>query len=588
MSVVYSSDAKQANAPAGKPGSNIIPFSGQGRPDPRDVLYMYDEAKTLKSPYENDFRMCAAYALPRHYSGWGSDGPTMTAPNQGGAKRYAYDSTCARALPKFAAIMRRLATPDGHRWERLQASDPNLRKSYRVRAYFDELNDILFKLRYDPRATFSQAVDEMYVGLGCYGTAPVRFGWRTPKVTDRRGGFGYKAMPLKDMFFLVNADGVVDTGFHRQWMTAIQFRRKYPKWTPSRSIANELEKPNPSNTTYFEIVHAVYPRDEKTYDPDSIMVQRHPYCSHMIVVQDGEYVGPEGGYRNFPFLVPRTATEPGELYGYSPMMQAMPAAGSVNQMKRTLLRQGQKAVDPPLLASDDGILSGRVGLTPGYVNFGAVNAQGNALIHALPPGNFRPAENLLTDERADINDAFLVTLFQILVETPEMTATEVIERTSEKAALAAPAMARLQSGFLGPEVERAIEIMTEFAPRMMPEMPPELIEAQGEFEIIYTSPLAKGLHAEEDSGFMRVTEMAIEVANVTQNPEVLDPFDFDAAIPEIAEHQSVPTRWMRSPEDIEALRADRAKQQQAQQLTQAAPAIAQIAATSQKAQQPAA
>ena len=61
------------------------------------------------------------------------------------------------------------------------------------------------------------------------------------------------------------------------------------------------------------------------------------------------------------------------------MMQAMPAAGSVNQMKRTLLRQGQKAVDPPLLASDDGILSGRVGLTPGYVNFGAVNAQGQRI-----------------------------------------------------------------------------------------------------------------------------------------------------------------------------------------------------------------
>ena len=34
-----------------------------------------------------------------------------------------------------------------------------------------------------------------------------------------------------------------------------------------------------------------------------------------------------------------------------------------------------------------------------------------------------------------INDAFLVTLFQILTETPEMTATEVIERTREKGAL---------------------------------------------------------------------------------------------------------------------------------------------------------
>ena len=310
MSVVYSADAHQANAPAGKPGDNVIPFSNKNRPDPKDVLLMYNEAKTLKSPYEGDFRMCAAFALPRHYSGWGSDGPTITAPNTG-AKRYAYDSTCARALPKFSAIMRRLATPDGHRWEKLQASDPYLRKSYRVRAYFDELNDVLFKLRYDPRATFSQSVDEMYTGLGCYGTAPVRFGWRNPKVTDRRGGFGYKAMPLKDMFFLANADGVIDTGFARMFMTAKQFQRKYPQWTPTRSIAVELQKPNPSNTTFFEVVHCVFPRDGTTYDPDSITVQRHPYCSHVIVVQDGEYVGPEGGYRNFPYLVPRTANRAG-------------------------------------------------------------------------------------------------------------------------------------------------------------------------------------------------------------------------------------------------------------------------------------
>ena len=205
------------------------------------------------------------------------------------------------------------------------------------------------------------------------------------------------------------------------------------------------------------------------------------------------------------------------------------------------------------------------------------------MIHALPPGNFRPAENLLTDERADINDAFMVTLFQILMETPEMTATEVMERTAEKAALAAPSMSRLQSGFLGPEVERAIELLVEFAPRLLPEMPPEMKEAQGEYEIIYTSPLAKGLHAEEDSGFMRVSEMALEIANVTQDPSILDPFDFEAAIPEIAEHQSVPTRWMRTPEAIEAKRAERAQAAQQQQMVEAAPAVASIAATSQKA-----
>jgi hypothetical protein len=290
-------------------------------------------------------------------------------------------------------------------------------------------------------------------------------------------------------------------------------------------------------------------------------------------------MGAEDGFASFPYLTPRTATEPGELFGFSPAQQASPAMGSVNAMKKTMLRIGQKKADPTLLASDDGVLSGRLGLTPGYVNYGAVNAQGQPLVRPLDVGDLNPAKDILADERGDINDAFLVNLFQILIETPEMTATEVIERIAEKAALAAPTMARLQGGFLGPEVERAIALLTENAPWLMPPMPPELIEAKGEYEIIYTSPLAKGLHAEEDSGFLYMVQSSIEVATATGDPSALDHYNFDVAIPELAEHRSVPTRWMNTPEQVQALRDDRKNQQAQQQMVQAAPSIAKIAVT---------
>jgi hypothetical protein len=233
------------------------------------------------------------------------------------------------------------------------------------------------------------------------------------------------------------------------------------------------------------------------------------------------------------------------------------------------------------------VLSGKLGLTPGYVNYAAVNAAGQPLVQALQTGNFTPAKEILADERADINDAFLVTLFQILMETPEMTATEVIERVAEKAALAAPTMARLQSGLLGPEVERALDILAENAPWMLPEMPPELEEAQGEYELMYTSPLAKGLHAEEDSGFLWMVNTSLEVATATGDPSIMDHYNLDVAIPELAEHRSVPTRWMATPDQVEAKRASRAEAAQQQQMVEAAPAVADIAATSAKMQAPA-
>jgi hypothetical protein len=223
-------------------------------------------------------------------------------------------------------------------------------------------------------------------------------------------------------------------------------------------------------------------------------------------------------------------------------------------------------------------------LTPGFVNYGAVNAQGAPLVHALETGDLNPAKEILADERGDINDAFLVTLFQILMDTPEMTATEVIERVAEKAALAAPTMGRLQSGLLGPEVERALILINENAPHMLPPMPPELIEAKGEYEIIYTSPLAKGLHAEEDAGFLYMVQSSIEVASATGDPSALDHYNFDVAIPELAEHRSVPTRWMHTPEELQAVRDQREQAKQQQQAVDVAPAGATVAAAGIKAQ----
>jgi len=564
--------------------ANIISLSGS-RPSPRDILLNYEQAKQLRLPYETDWKMNAAFCLPRHYSGWLTDGPSFQFPNSASVKRYAYDATAARALPKWSAILRRLATPDGHKWERLTASDPALNQIYRVRDYFDKLTDVLFKLRYDPRAMFSQTVDETYLGLGCYGTAPVRMKWRTRKTYDHRGGLAYKAMPLKDMFPLADGDGIIDTMFARLWYTAQQARKAFPGVTLPAAIERELAKAAPDKGRYFEIVHAVFPRDMGRYDPGSLTVNRHPFVGCFIAVEDAEYIGEEDGFASFPYLVPRTATEPGELYGFSPAQQASPAMGSVNAMKKSMLRVSQKKADPTLLAADDGVLSGRLGMTPGYINYGGINSQGQPLVKPLDVGDLNPAKEVLADERMDINDAFLVTLFQILMETPEMTATEVVERVAEKAALAAPTMGRLQSGLLGPEVERALVLISENAPMLMPQMPPELQEAAGEYEIIYTSPLAKGLHAEEDAGFLYMIQSSIEIAQATQDNSILDHYNFDTAIPELAEHRSVPTRWMATPEEIDQKRQSRQDQQSQQQVANAAPAIATVAAANIRARQ---
>jgi len=177
-------------------------------------------------------------------------------------------------------------------------------------------------------------------------------------------------------------------------------------------------------------------------------------------------------------------------------------------------------------------------------------------------------------ERQIINDGFLVSLFQILVDTPTMTATEVLERAREKGALLSPTMGRQQSEMLGPMIEREVDVLLKQG--LLPPMPDILIEAQGEFEVVYDSPLSRSQRAEEASGWLRTLEAAIAYANTTQDLSVLDQFDSDVIYQQLAEINAVPASWMRAPAAVQEIREARAQQQQVQQMVEAAPAAAGV------------
>lgn len=542
-----------------------------------EVIRLYEQAKSIRSVHENDWRMAAAYCLPSHYAAWQTDGPAAYHNKNAAARRVAYDTTGSRSLDKYVAVLERLATPAGQKWHGLMPSDTSLRKKRRVRAYFDDLSSLMFKYRYNPRARFRVSTNEVYTSMGVYGNGPLYIGERSPNVMTPQRGFKYVACPLRDVFMLVDDEGELHCVFRRFWLNVRQFKLKFPNADVPTQMKAEAEKPNPNENTYFEFVHYVCPRDEGSYDPTAIDMRRHPVVGAYLCVKSREYIGDETGYQSMPYKVPRTATVAGDPYGYSPAVKALAALGGASAMKKTNLKQGNKAVDPVLLAHDDNVMNGEVDLRPGAVNYGGVDKQGRALIQPLRSGDFRVGEVLLQDERRDIEDSFFVTLFQILTDTPEMTATEVMERVAEKAALLSPTMGRLQSEMLGPMIEREIDLLAEMG--MLPELPPELVEAEGEYEVVYTSPLAKSMYAEEVSGFMRAVEMALNIANATQDTSQLDHFNFEDAIPEISDYMAVPARWMNDLAAIEEKRSSRQSQAQEAELMKNAPALASAAKT---------
>ena len=477
------------------------------------------------------------------------------------------DSTPTVALGRFAATMDSFLTPRNQTWHRLSASNAALMRDYSVRRYFDDVTRLLFRLRYAPKANFSAQNQLVYRGLGAWGSSAMY-------IDDMPGetGFRYRSIPVGDMYWKENHQGIVDDVIRRFDRTPKQLV-SVEKWRAALpdKVKKLAEKPGPNNQqfgTKFTILHWVWPRDD--YNPDALDERGLRFKSVYVIKQTGTVLE-IGGYNSFPYAPTRYEQAPNEVYGRSPAMQVLPAIKTLNAQKRVTLKQGHRAADPIILVHDDGLME-NVSLRPGHMVAGGVSADGRPLVQPMPSGNYQIAKDMMDEERRVVNDAFLVTLFQILVETPRMTATEVIERATEKGILLAPTVGRQQSEYLGPMIEREIDLA--YRAGLLPEMPPALLEAEGDYEIVYDSPLSKLARAEEAAGFSRTLQIMIPAIQLTGDPSPLDNLDLDVALRELSDTQAVPTGWLRDPKAVAAIREARAQQMAQQQAVQAAPAQA--------------
>ena len=506
-----------------------------------------------RATWEQHWREIARLVLPRQ-----SDFNQSQTP---GAKRteFMYDATAALALERFAAAMESMLTPRTGRWHKLTTDDAALDEDPDVRAWLDAVTEALFAARYSPRANFASQAHETYMSLGAFGTGAV--------FVDEVMGLGlrYKSLHLSELFFAENMAGAIDTVHRRFEYTARQAAQRF-KTLPERIRTAADKEPERK----FEFIHCVWPRDD--VKPGRRDWRGMPFASVYVAVE-GRQIVDEGGYRSFPYAVSRYVTAPREIYGRSPAMTVLPDIKMVNEMSKTTIRAANMAVDPPLLLSDDGVLQA-FQMRPGALNFGGVGPNGEPMVKALENrGRFDISLEMMDQRRKVVNDAFLVTLFQILVETPAMTATEAMLRAQEKGALLAPTMGRQQSEMLGPMIERELDILASAG--QLPPMPDALIEAGAGVRVEYESPMVRAQRAEEGVGILRTLEGITPLAQI--DPTVLDGINPDETLRALADINGAPQKVLRTREEVAAIRQQRAGQQQAAQLLEAAPVASKVA-----------
>lgn len=473
-----------------------------------------------------------------------------------------FDVTAMLALPKFAAAVISMAFPSNQRYQSLVPGDPSLEDDPQIKRYLEGLTDLLFRVRYAPHANFISQSGESILDVGAFGTG-ILF------VDDVLGlGIRYKSFPLAECYIAEDAHGRTDT-LHRKFkfsahQAATLFGLdKLPERMRTAYDKNRNEK--------FDFLHCVVPNPEKK--PGRRDYRGMDYWSCYIAYEDRKLID-EGGFRVFPFAIPRYETNARECYGRSPAMNVLPAIKLLNEQKKTVLRAGQRVVDPPIMLSDDGSLAA-FNVRPNALNYGYVGPDGRPL--ALPfhtEGRVDIGLDMMKAEQEAINDAFLVTLFRILVEEPQITATEAMLRAQEKGQLLAPTMGRMQTELLGPTTQREIDVLFHAGviDAVLGPMPKKLLDAGGEIKIEYQSPLNLAQRAGAGMAIMNTLQAIAPLAQVDQS--VMLVFDPVEMARELADINGMPAKCVRSPDEVEALKAQASQAQAAQQLLAAAPVAA--------------
>lgn len=525
----------------------------------QDRLDFHATMKQIKQPYLQMWQEIGDRIMP--------DNSLFNRGFTPGGKRtqFMFDATAPLALSRYGAAMESMLTPRTQRWHGLREHNPDLQKRQDVQEYNDAVTDILFGMRYSPRANFASQAQECYLSNGAWGNGVLY-------IDDMLGkGMRYKSIHLAEVFYAENFSGIVDV-LHREFKYTNRQAFQAFKGNLPPGILKEMEKPD-GQLTEHTYVHCVYPNEE--YDPRKLGGIESLKFLSMYICSDEAFICREGnGYRKFPYAISRNLTIPGETYGRGPASLVLPDIKQLNEFEKVMLRQGQLAVDPPILLSEEGSLTG-FNMQPGALIWGALNADGEALAKPYSTNaRLDIGQDMLEAKRKVINDAFLVTLFQILVDNPQMTATEAMLRAQEKGQLLAPTMGRNQSEFLGPIIEREIEILD--AAGLLPPRPPVLDRYGEGMEVEYVSPLNRAQMADEGIAIANTLQFAQSFG--PDDPKFMRIFKETESIRKVAQINGMESTLLYTDEELKKMDDQNAAAQQ----TQTAIAAAQPASIAAK------
>ncbi len=433
---------------------------------PETILAQAERAFARRRPWEALWKDCYDHALPARPG----DGATPL-----------YDGTAPDAVEQLAASLLAELTPPWTRWFSFvpgRALPPTLARDAAAEALETAAETLAGEFE---RSNFVVELHQCFLDLVIAGTACLAVEELPP---GEPSALRFTAVPLAELALEDGPTRPLDTVYRRLRLTVAELRSRFP----AARLPERLSKEEGGGEAVgHTVIEAVVP-DGSAYAYTAILRD-----------DDEPFVLARGRFEASPFIAFRWMKAPGETYGRSPVMKALPDIRTANKVVELILKNASIAVTGIWQADDDGVLNpANIRLVPGAIIPKAVGSSG--LTPLAAPGRFDVSQIVLNDLRARIRHALLADRLGP-VQGARMTATEVMERSAEMARLLGATFGRLQTELLYPLIERSLAVLRRRG--LVPRFALDGTEAA----IVWRSPLAQWQARTEASGTLAWLEV---------------------------------------------------------------------------------
>ncbi|MBO7238032.1 MAG: head-tail connector protein [Elusimicrobiaceae bacterium] len=451
------------------------------------------------------------------------------------------DSDPLLAVEVLSAGMVSGLTNPSRSWFELTLSDGNLMKQSGVRNWLYEVRRRMEEVF--SRSNLYHALHGFYQEISVFGTAAFLLEEDFERVISCR------TFTAGEYVLGCNEKGQINSFGREFFMTPAQIAEKFGKENLPLQIRRAAEE---NRNGWFKVIHVIMPNENTDASKSDNL--HMPYLSG--------YFTPEGkllkcgGYHEFPVIAARWEVKnSSDIYGRGPGWKALGDVKMLQKMQKTKLIALDKNTNPPMMVSSN--VQGEVNLLPG----GLTRYNGTTDAAVKPayqvPVDLNALEASIDKVKRTIQGQFFADVFLMLSAQnfTNMTATEVAERHQEKMLVLGPVLERLKNELLDPLIERTFAVMNRRG--VIPLAPSEIQGA--DVKIQYVSMIAQ---AQKQGGMAAIHQGIAFAASLAQgNAEVLDKVDFDAALEEGLDLLGVPPVMLRSQEDTQKIRQQRAEAQ---------------------------